>query len=86
MTKFDNWGHVYGIVFNDFQYERFIKNLIESQKKKETIPLENKENEVLFISNYQETSNGYVFLIGRTNEEVSKTKFDTKTFKTKGAR
>lgn len=80
MAKFDNWGHVYGIVFNEFKYDLFIKNLIESQKKKETISLENKENEVLFISNYQELDNGYVFLIGRTNEEVSKTKFDTKTF------
>jgi hypothetical protein len=54
---------------------------MESQTKKEVFSLGNKEKEVLFISKAVEQDNGYVFLIGRTNEEVSKTKFDTKTFK-----
>ncbi|MEA3498305.1 MAG: hypothetical protein U9R16_04515 [Campylobacterota bacterium] len=81
MTGYDNWGHVYGIIFNTFNYNTFIKALINSQKKKETFLLGNEENEVLFISSVSEKDEGYTFLIGRTNEEVSKTKFDTKTFK-----
>jgi len=80
MSKFDNWGHVYGIVFNDFDYSRLIESLKKSKDNKEAISLDNKENEVLFVSNYQEDKNGHVFLIGRTNEEVSKTKINTKTF------
>lgn len=81
MIHYDNWGHVYGIVFNTFKYDTFINSLIDSQKKKEVFLLGNKEKEVLFISKFVEKDNGYAFLIGRTNEEVSKTKFDTKTFK-----
>lgn len=80
MIHYDNWGHVYGIIFNEFHYDTFVKSLIGSQKKKEIILLGNKEKEVLFISKYIEKDDGYTFLIGRTNEEVSKTKFDTKTF------
>lgn len=81
MIRYDNWGHVYGIIFNDFYYDTFIKALINSKNKKEVFKLHNKEDEVLFISNIIENDDGYCFLIGRTNEEVSKTKFDTKTFK-----
>ena len=80
MITYDNWGHVYGIIFNTFHYDTFIKSLLDTQKKKEVFPLGNKEKEVLFISNYIEKDDGHSFLIGRTNEEVSKTKFDTKTF------
>jgi hypothetical protein len=79
--KYDNWGHVYGLIFNEFKYENFIKSLIDSKNKKDIYLLDNKENEVLFIASYLENTDGYCFLIGRTNEEVSKTKIDTKTFK-----
>ncbi len=81
MIAYDNWGHVYGIIFNEFKYKLFIDTLINSQKKKEVFKLNNKEDEVLFISNVVENEKGFCFLIGKTNEEVSKTKFDTKTFK-----
>lgn len=81
MIIYDNWGHVYGIIFNEIKYKFFVNSLINAQKKKEIYKLENKENEVLFISSYEEKNDGYCFLIGRTNEEVSKTKFDTKTFR-----
>ncbi|MGP2655860.1 hypothetical protein ACOJTA_02355 [Malaciobacter sp. WC5094] len=81
MSSISNWGHVYGIIFNKFKYENVIKSLQESKKNKEVIRLGNEEGELLFISNYKVTNDGYCFLIGRTNEEVSKTKFDTKTFK-----
>ena len=80
MIAYDNWGHVYGIIFNEFKYKSFIDALINSQKKKEVFKLDNKEDEFLFISSVIEKDKGYCFLIGRTNEEVSKTKFDTKTF------
>lgn len=83
MKKYENWGHVYGIIFNKFIYDNLIKAIKESQVKKETYTIENKENEVAFISKYEETDNSHIFLIGRTNEEVSKTKFDTKTFSSK---
>lgn len=79
--SYDNWGHVYGLVFNEFKYNTFIKALIDSKNRKEVFTLDNKENEVLFISSVIEKNDGYCFLIGRTNEEVSKTKIDTKTFK-----
>jgi hypothetical protein len=79
--KYDNWGHVYGLIFNEFKYDNFIQSLIDSKNKKDIYLLDNKENEVLFIASYLENDDGYCFLIGRTNEEVSKTKIDTKTFK-----
>ncbi len=78
MISYDNWGHVYGVIFNEFKYSAFLNALIESQKKKEVFKLDNKEDEVLFISKIIEKDEGYCFLIGRTNEEVSKTKINTK--------
>ena len=83
MVNFENWGHVYGLIFNEFKFDTFIKALCGSQKKKETFRLYNREDEVLFISQIIEKDDGYALLIGRTNEEVSKTKFDTKTFTSK---
>ena len=47
--SYDNWGHVYGLVFNEFKYNTFIKALIDSKNRKEVFTLDNKENEVLFI-------------------------------------
>ncbi len=81
MVVYDNWGHVYGIIFNKFKYDSFLKSLKESQKKREVFKLDNKEDEVLFISRVIEKKEGFCFLIGRTNEEVSKTKINTKTLK-----
>jgi hypothetical protein len=83
MDSFDNWGHVYGLIFNEFKFDIFIKSLYDSQKKKETFRYDNREDEVLFISNIIKRDEGYSLLIGRTNEEVSKTKIDTKTFESK---
>ncbi|MCT7625792.1 hypothetical protein [Aliarcobacter butzleri] len=87
MKNFQNWGHIYGIVFNErgtekIEFVSFIKEMIKSQKTKKTYYLDNEEKEVIFISTYKEYDDGYAFLIGRTNEEISKTKFDTKTFNT----
>ncbi len=83
MDNFENWGHVYGLIFNKFKFETFINALYESQKKKETYKYNNREDEVLFISSIVEKDEGYGLLIGRTNEEVSKTKFDIKKFTSK---
>ena len=80
MKHLDNWGHVYGIIFKEFNYDTFIKSLIQSKNRKESFNLDNEEQELIFISEYKKYADGYCFLIGRTNEEVSKTKFDTKTF------
>ena len=78
MRKLDNWGHVYGIIFKEFNYDTFIKSLIQSKNRKESFNLDNEEQELIFISEYKKYADGYCFLIGCTNEEVSKTKFDTK--------
>ena len=72
MKHLDNWGHVYGIIFKEFNYDTFIKSLIQSKNKKESFNLDNEEQELIFISEFKEYGDGYCFLIGRTNEEVSK--------------
>lgn len=88
MKNYLNWGHVYGIIFNQeldekFDYNTFSKSLKESIIKREVFPLENHEGELVFISKFKEYNDGYTILIGRTNEEISKTKINTKSFKTK---
>lgn len=88
MRNYLNWGHVYGLIFNQegddkFDYSTFIKSLNDSIKKREVFALENHEGEFIFISKFKEYTDGYTILIGRTNEEISKTKINTKSFKTK---